>query len=433
MPRPNTLYLILSFSANQGSAATPESVEFINYGFNAFTVEQSTSPILATQFKERDLGTVSSSYTFDFEDLKFRYHVGSFAAYSQQDAITINDEFVGLDDVSDAFGSLSENRQQTRTAVTEMQYHLFQVRLRIPMEQLAISYGYNEVQWTSAFINRLRILPQSYTAGDDLSDFQNFWNQFGTHVFSTIHLGGIIDGILVADRCSLKDNFGDEDKYLECLNADFRGHAITEDDECQDTEKSVEDRWIKVRGGEATELNEIITQFNLEDKVTVYNAWLDSLSVENYQVVGGQADGIWTAVQKAVLFGDHQLNNASSTPLSDDEWTNIADAMESAFTDYAQQLDAEENTVACAVAFSCHEGLFKEEDCQCTECSDVLSCCWDSPGTQTTMQPTMRQTVGPTNTEPSGIGKDSTSDSMMMSVSSIFLFVFVAFSFVLMA
>jgi len=376
----NVLSLVLSLAATAGSATTPETLEFINYGLNSLTVEQSTSAILANEFVIGDLEGVTSSPTSIYEDLKFRYHVGSFAEYSEQDALTIGIEFVSsLDDVFAAFGSLSDNRQQSRNAITEMQYHIYQVRKRFPVKQL-VSPSYNEMLWTSNFINRLRILPQSYTTGDDLGDYRNFWNQFGTHVFSTVELGGIIDGILIADRCSIEDTFGDTDQYLECLNAQWKSVEL-DDDQCdQDVEESVADRWIRVRGGNSSSLNAIITEFNNEDQVTVYDDWLFSLydsvdAVDHYQVVGGQADGIWKAIEMAIVFGDHKLNNASSTALSDDEWTAIAAAMESAFTDYAQQLDEDENTVTCPDAFNCYEGLFKEEDCQCTECSDVLSCC----------------------------------------------------------
>jgi len=353
----------------------PDCFQFINHGFNCFTAELS-SAVLNEQFAESD-GEDVAGYSFESEDAIFDQDYDAFSQFAHQDALNIHGDYRSTNSYA-AFGSLSQNRQSARSAVQSQQYYIYTMRMRIPQKTLNWEQE-DRLIWTNGFINNLRVLPRDYSTGDDLERYIEFWTTYGTHIFKSVELGGFVEGTVVADKCIITDIFNNATLYHECLNAQYRGIALTQ---CQgyDSETSIARKRIVAKGGDLSTFGSMVAEFHDDNKVTEFGDWADSLSPDNYQVVGGLIKGIWFTVKQAILLavpaGNHTLNDYSAEWLSDDEWTAIAEAMESAFDDYSERLDAEQNYLGeCGESFSCFGGGdFKVEDCQCLECTPAVCC-----------------------------------------------------------
>ena len=202
----------------------------------------------------------------------------------------------------------------------------------------------------------------------------------GTHIFKTIELGGIIEGTIVSDKCSVSGTFESDEEYLICLNAQYKGSQL---DECQISDNNSMSaafafKRITASGGEIDTFVPVLNAFSDGEKLDAFNNWTNSLSLSNYHVVGGNVDGIWNVIENAVDLGNHTLNVHASKTLSDDEWRAIATAMESAFDDYSEELIAEHNSVhdCDGGAIDCHgAGQIMLEDCVCGQCSSAAVCC----------------------------------------------------------
>lgn len=362
------------------TATTSNTLDLISYGFNVFTTDMSGSPILDTDFLENDIdGITPSGDECLYESMKFTDEYGSFSSYASSSSLDVENGYsVGADSAS---GTLSTDRQKTRSAAQNSQYYIYSMKTQCAQGGLSVGSA-NELHWNSNFLNNFRILPKNYTG--DLTDFKNFWSTFGTHVFNNIRLGGLIEGTIVASKCDVEQTFSSMEEYKACLDAQYSGASL---DACQagssDTEgesdatSAFEYKRIIAKGGDLTNFATIVETFDSADKTDDFNEWIGSLSVDNWHVVGGTTAKIWKKIESAILMGDHTLNNYSSAALSDDEWMEIAMAMEDAYDEYTVQLIEEQNSLGdCDIdSFVCTGGYLDEEDCLCISCNSALECC----------------------------------------------------------
>ena len=182
-------------------------------------------------------------------------------------------------------------------------------------------------------------------------------------------MGGKIESVVVADKCSVEHSYDSPSEYGECLNAYYRG------DDAVDCDSEIEIQQFLVSGGSSG--TALILQDFGDKTPSDFTAWTDSLDANNLNVVGGKVDAIWDAIDDAILMGNHTLNDGLSTTLSDDEWMAIATAMESAYNDYADQLDAESNAFVdgeCDDIDCGGSGELDTADCVC-DCESVGVCC----------------------------------------------------------
>ena len=182
-------------------------------------------------------------------------------------------------------------------------------------------------------------------------------------------MGGTIRGTVVANKCSVEQAFGSEQEYEVCLNAEYGGENVTE---CTvSSESLLESKDIVVRGGAAQSHSHVFEEFR--DKEADFEEWADSL-LSDPSVVGGDVYSIHDVVEDAVLMGNHSLNLGVSTPMDDDEWLRIAEAMERAFDDHSAQIDALSSFDVAECDIECHGGTLDHTDCVC-ECESVAECC----------------------------------------------------------
>jgi len=348
-----------------------DSLGLINHGYNVFKAELSTLTITDVNFTANDVHRITGD-DITSESFKFEDDYASFANFAESDASNVDTEF-NLNDGNGVYGSLSLNRLRARTTVTTTQYYISTVRLRDPHARLVMG-EYSEMKWTTQFLDHLVVLPRNYTAGGDLEEYKYFWNKFGTHLFNSVELGGMVSGTVISDKCYVTGEFTDASHYKTCLNAQWQGSPLTE---CEGFDTDFAMKRITARGGELTTFSSVVDSFNVDqDKIAKFTNWTDSLSLDNYHVVGGQIQGIWYGLKQSILIGDHTLNDHSSTALSDDEWMAIGVAMESAYDDYAEQLTAVENSVECTDdQIQCYRGFLLTEDCRCSDCKDASWCC----------------------------------------------------------
>jgi len=347
--------------------AVTEPFDLISYGFNMFTAELSGSPILITNFTTSDIETVSLSDECSFDALEFSSALDSFSEYAEQDALDIEAYY---DAVSNpATGSMSSHRTSTRLTVQNVQYYIYTMKMQCVTGQLSIGAA-NELEWTSNFLNYFRILPRNYTPGDDLEDFTSFWKSFGTHILQTTEVGGSIESVVVADKCSVEHSYdGRPSEFGECLNAYYQG------DDTVDCDYDIETTQFLVSGGSSG--TALILQDFGDKTPSDFSAWADSLDANNLNVVGGKVAAIWDVIDDAISMGNHSLNDGLSTTLSDDEWMAIATAMESAYDDYSDQLNAERNAFVdgeCDDIDCGGSDNLDTADCVC-DCESVGVCC----------------------------------------------------------
>jgi hypothetical protein len=348
-----------------------DSLSLINHGYNVFQAELSSLTITDENFTANDVHRITGD-DITSESFKFDDDYTSFANFAESDASNVYNEF-NLNEGNGAYGSLSLNRLRAQTTVTTTQYYIFTVRLRDPHAKLEKG-EYREMKWTTQFLDHLVVLPRNYTTGDDLEGYKYFWTKFGTHLFRSVELGGMVSGTVISDKCYVTGEFTDTSHYKTCLNAQWQGTPLTE---CEGFDTDFAMKRITARGGDLTTFSSVVDSFNVDqDKISKFRNWTDSLSLDNYHVVGGQIQGIWYGLRQSILIGGHTLNDFSSAALSDDEWMAIGVAMESAYDDYAEQLTAVENSVECTDdQIQCHRGFLLTEDCRCTDCKDAAWCC----------------------------------------------------------
>jgi len=371
----NLLIIIQCNRITGDTTATPgaDSLDFINYGYNVFVAELSTLTITNEAFTEDDVLRINGE-DITSEQFEFNSDFASFSKFAASDAGNVDTEF-NINDGNGAYGSLSLNRQRARATVTTTQYFMSTVRLRDPRSRLVMG-EFSEMQWTSEFLDHLVELPRNYTVGDDLEMYKYFWNKFGTHLFNSIELGGIVAGTVVSDKCYVAGSFADEAQYTMCLNDLWSGKGPTQT-ECEDFSTDFAMKRITARGGDLIAFTSVVDSFDIDqEKLANFENWIDGLSLANYHVVGGQVQEIGYGLRQSIVIGDHTLNNYSSTALGDDEWMAIAEAMESAFDDYSDELNAIENNVNCDEdQFNCFGGIFENEDCICHDCTEAGWCC----------------------------------------------------------
>jgi len=375
----------LSPTTPSPTTSATHTLDLISYGFNMITAKLSGSLILDNDFLDSDIEAVSTSGgQCSYDSMKFNDDYSAFSSFAQQDSAKISTNY-GNSDGGEATGSLSENRQQTRTAAKTAQYYIYTMKTECAKGRISVGAA-NQLHWNYNFINNFRILPRNYSNEEDLEDFTSFWSSFGTHIFKSIELGGIIEGTIVASKCTVASTFASEEDFQACLNAQYNGIDLescqssgTQSQEDSSISTAFESKRIVAKGGDLSSFASIVEQFDSEDKSGDFNDWINSLSLDNYNVVGGNTEGIWKVIEDAIDLKPHTLNDASSVALSDDEWRAIAMAMEDAYDDYAEQIAAEHNSVDdCNYAsgsFECETGSLDEADCVCTSCSSALECC----------------------------------------------------------
>jgi len=233
--------------------------------------------------------------------------------------------------------------------------------------------GYDELFFSSEFVNALRILPRSYETGDGYYDFVDFWNNFGTHLLLTAEFGGSIRGSVVSDKCSVFEGFSQSKEYEVCLNGAYKGVELEgcqgrgkSETTAQTVASSIKSTQITVRGGDSTHFSDIFKNFG--DKENDFGDWISGLNGLPY-VVGGNTNEIHDVIRAAVNLGNHQLG----AQLSDEEILNIAAAMKAAFKDYAADAGSEDVSFAGECSAQCVNGLLNEAACVCEECKD--NCC----------------------------------------------------------
>jgi len=160
----------------------------------------------------------------DYSSLEFTQSFQSFRAYSEQDSnsIALGFSATKLLAFGSAFGSLSTTRTDTRSTARSAQYYIYDLQLMCIKARVSI-HGYDKLWWNINFLNTLRILPRSYNDGDDLGDFIEFWETYGTHIVKSAELGGMIEGSVVANKCTVEKSFESIEGYKACLNGAFKG------------------------------------------------------------------------------------------------------------------------------------------------------------------------------------------------------------------
>ena len=189
-------------------------------------------------------------------------------------------------------------------------------------------------------------------------------------------LGGSVRGAIVSNKCAIQQSFGTTFAYKACLNAEYRGvegsacyGASHSSSSSNSASSAIESKFITVRGGDPDSWSEIFNAF--EDKESDFGGWIAQLNDHPY-IVGGNAWTIHSAIKQALKIGNHKLG-ATGVSLSDDEWQARTDAMEKAYDDRVDELDARENGFSdgeCEI--DCNGQAPDAETCVC-ECA--IACC----------------------------------------------------------
>ena len=64
--------------------STQDSLGFVSYGFDVFTAELSSSPILDTNFSESELKSVAESGSYSYDQFKFDHDYASFSKFVER-------------------------------------------------------------------------------------------------------------------------------------------------------------------------------------------------------------------------------------------------------------------------------------------------------------------------------------------------------------
>eukprot|EP01084_Bolivina_argentea_P100144 179891_1 len=363
--------------------------DLIIKGVDIFRGVLSGSPILNSTMMEQNAGNSYSTeaQTCSYNSLEFNSEFEKFSAYSSTNAQLVEAGFNSGDTYS-AAGSLSVERTQTKTYAQSGQNYIYTMSLECKAAAANI-VGYNDVYWDIYFIQSVKILPNSYSTGDDLREYIDFWKTYGTHTIKSALFGGSINGAVVVNKCLVDTKFKSTSQYEACLNGAYKG-VVAEGCVAEGTSRSsglsikstIENTQITVHGGSPIGYQDIFDQFG--NKEADFQNWIIELAMFP-DIVGGNAIEIHTALEDSLQlgktmgtdFGDHKLNNGlGAKSLSDTEWQNIIDALQKAYVDYSQQLAQENNLFTdgeCDI--DCYGGESDTAECVCTQCSSATDCC----------------------------------------------------------
>eukprot|EP00484_Ammonia_sp_Unknown_P030925 CAMPEP_0197025504 /NCGR_PEP_ID=MMETSP1384-20130603/5818_1 /TAXON_ID=29189 /ORGANISM="Ammonia sp." /LENGTH=399 /DNA_ID=CAMNT_0042454039 /DNA_START=86 /DNA_END=1285 /DNA_ORIENTATION=+ len=356
--------------------------DLLSYGYNLFTNTKSGSPILSVDRLTTNIKSSTDSVsTCSYHSLQFSSTYSTYSEYAHANSNSIAASFLGAVDQSilAAAGSLTITRTQTRAASLDTRSEIYTIDLTCTKREASM-VGYNQLYWDPDFVQSFKILQRyyNYSTGDDLEPFVNFWNKFGTHILSSAKFGGSIQGATIADICTVEATAGDALSWEACLNGQYIGvevdycHAENETSiKSEVISAAIKHTHITVKGGDVTTFPQIFSEFR--DKESDFAQWLGELDALP-DIVGGNAVEISDVMLDMVALGNHRFVEDSSVLFDDDSLEAIANAMHSAYSDYAQQL-SEEDTVftedECQI--DCVGGTLSSTECACTGCQGA--CC----------------------------------------------------------
>ena len=349
-------------------------------GFNIWKVETSGNAILDLNYYSTNIG--ASGYTTEgstcsLSSLEFDSSFSSYSSYAESDELSISAGYGA--GKGEAGGSYSRSRTETREQAASAQTYIYTLDLECTKARVSLQ-SYNEIYWNSFFINSLRLLPNAFDSSDNMEDYEDFWNAFGTHVIQSGKLGGSIRGAITVDACSVEESYSSSESYEVCLNAAYKGaeaEGCYGESESQASgtsiSNSISNKRIVMKGGDTATFTETFNSF--EDKTNDFQSWINTLD-DNPDIVGGNLDEIHDALKDAILLGGHKLNVASSEPLSDEEWQTKLSALKEAF-EYQVGVIVEEDTIfdAATCTLNCGEGNLDLEECVCNSCEEISTCC----------------------------------------------------------
>eukprot|EP01083_Nonionella_stella_P110193 322285_1 len=356
-------------------------------GFNIFTTSQSGSPIFDSDYVSANTESYSTEgSSCAYSSLQFDSQYAHFSDFAVSHAASIQAAYQSGDTYG-AGGSLSGTRTETRSYAESAQYYIYSMDFECIAATASI-VELNEVHWNTNFIKALMILPTEYSTGDDLEEYIDFWNSYGTHIFESALLGGSISGAVTSSKCSVAKSFVTSDEYELCLNAAYKGVSI---DGCKSVDdsssvstalsESIQNKWIEVKGGDASKYESIFNSFGC--KTFGFGSWITDLGTYP-GIIGGNVMEIHDAIQRAIklgqTLGQHNLNlgliAGGYSVVDDDTFLSISDALEAAFDDYAKQLAAEYNYFGkgeCSI--DCNGYTHNTTECVCAGCNSVKQCC----------------------------------------------------------
>jgi len=347
-------------------------------GFNIWTLEISGNIILDINRIDANVeGYSTEGGSCSLSSLEFDSSFSSYQAYAESDALAVEGGFSA--GAGGAGGAYSEERSESKSNSASAQTYIYTMDLKCEVAS-ASTNALNNLYFSAAFVNRLRILPDSYTDGDDLSSFESFWDSYGTHFIRSAKLGGTVRGAMTASKCSVESSYSSSDSFEVCLNAEYKG---AEGAGCYgesassgsglSIESSITNTQVTVRGGATSTFTDTFNSFG--DKTNDFQAWIDTLDDEP-DIVGGDLQPTHEALIDALDLGSHRLNDASDADLSDDEWRAILVALGNAYEYKSASIEAEDAAFdAGKCTLTCAEGALILESCTCTDCSSANKCC----------------------------------------------------------
>eukprot|EP01084_Bolivina_argentea_P033829 62542_1 len=348
----------------------PGYMQFVK-GMNIFFNQLSDKNVLDVSYiKENTASWAVQNTTCPMSLLEFDSMFESYVKYASSDLTSISDAYSSTD--SAAAGCLSSIRTTTKTYAISEQSYIYKMHLECSTTISSI-VAYNNVHWDEQFVNGLKSLPTSFNSAID--DYIDFWNSFGTHLITIGKLGGSIHGVITADKCNIEKTFNGSDTYQARLNAEYNGIGSEGSDVITSSVGDViTNKQFIVRGGDiATDFVSIFNSFG--NKSDGFQTWSDSLYLYP-DMIGGNIHTIHNVIKETINLGNHKLNDVLSVAIEDDTWLNIANALQSAYTLYSQQLMSNDTTISDGqCALKCNNGILNSRTCQCIDCSSDGKCC----------------------------------------------------------
>eukprot|EP01084_Bolivina_argentea_P155402 270808_1 len=348
-------------------------------GYNLFRDEIAGSHILdLSLMEEHNLkNTQTDAQTCEYQSLEFTSSYSTYYAFAEADAHKIGLNF-GVEKYS-AGGSLTQRRVETRAQSKQSLSEIYSMYLSCTIRTAGLVTA-DSLYWDEGFIKSFRALPMNYTTGDDLEVFSDFWNLYGTHIILNAGFGGYIQGAVVADSCEIETEFGDYTSFETCLNGAYKGvsgeYCNENDDPSYNSNtvsSSIKNTRITVKGGDSAQFTQIFNEF--KDKSNDFQDWINELEYSPY-VVSGTLNEIHDVITNAINIGQtHELNRNIPNIIYDDHtYLLIAEAMRTAYNDYALQLSNDDTIFAdndCKI--ECDKGSLDVLECSCINCGQ--SCC----------------------------------------------------------
>ena len=208
--------------------------------------------------------------------------------------------------------------------------------------------------------------------------YEDFWDKYGTHIVQSARFGGHIHAAVAVERCSVAKTHMTSETYGACLTAEYKGIEGNACEEVTDSDGSavsasqfINNKHLTARGGSLSAIGDVITDFQTDNKISknVVDNWIASLNdSHSFVVVGGHISPIHDGIKKTISWGVHNLNELHN--IADGTLYDIADAMETAYEVYTQQLI--DTQYECD--FSCNSGALDNDECVCINC-DEEECC----------------------------------------------------------